>query len=151
MLRNKYKKRRNLCLNLFKKAKKDHFANLDIHSVSENNKFWQFVKQNEANKTKAKTNISFAENHEMIDVEIEIAKLFNKYFVNIVKTLENQCVLYTGKKLSEVKIAIAKYRYHPSINIITEKMEKLGDLTFSFGITWLEETVGILLKKQIFP
>ena len=32
--REEYKKQRNLCVSLLKKAKKDHFANLDIKSVT---------------------------------------------------------------------------------------------------------------------
>ena len=71
----------------------------------------------------------------MIDGEIEIAKLLDEYFVNIVKTLENQSVLYTGKNLSEVKMAITKYTNYPSVNIITERMEKLGNLAFSVLIS----------------
>ena len=47
--RKKYKKQRNFCVNLLKKAKKDHFANIGVNSVSGNRKFWQcqtsFLKQ----------------------------------------------------------------------------------------------------------
>ena len=40
-----------------------------------------------------------------------------------------------------MEIAIAKYRYHPSIIAITEKMKKLGNPTFGFDFTSYEETV----------
>ena len=40
-----------------------------------------------SNKVKAKPTIKLVENNEKIDDEIEIAKLFNEYFVNIVKKL----------------------------------------------------------------
>ena len=40
-----------------------------------------------------------------------------------------------------VEKAIAKYRNHPRINVITEKMEKLGNLTFGFNFNSYEETV----------
>ena len=40
-----------------------------------------------SNKVKGKTPIKLVENDEMIDDEIEIAKPFNEYFVNIVKKL----------------------------------------------------------------
>ena len=36
--REEYKKQRNLCVSLLKKAKKDHFANLDIKSVADKKK-----------------------------------------------------------------------------------------------------------------
>ena len=47
----------------------------------------------------------------------------------------------TKNSLSEVEIAIAKYRNHPSINVIIEKMEKPGNANFGFNFTSFEETV----------
>ena len=81
----------------------------------------------------------------MIDDEIEIAKLFNEYFVNIVKTLrlstKEQSAISSENSLSKVEIAIAKYGNHPSIIAITEKMAKPGNTTFGFDFTSHEETV----------
>ena len=37
--RKEYKKQRYFCVNLLKKVKKDHFANLDVNSVLDNRKF----------------------------------------------------------------------------------------------------------------
>ena len=71
----------------------------------------------------------------MIDGEIEIAKLLNEYFVSVVKTLGNQSVLYTGKNVSYVKMAVAKYKSYRSINIVIERMEKLGNLVLSVLIS----------------
>ena len=78
--KKEYKKQRNVCVNLLKKAKKDHFANFDV-----NCKFWQNVKSLFSNKVEAKTTIKLIENDEMVDNEIKIAKIFNEYFVNIVR------------------------------------------------------------------
>ena len=72
-----------------KKAKKYHFTNLDIKSVTDNKKFWQIVKPLFANKVKAKTILKLVENDEVIDDESEIEKIFNEYFVNIVKKTTN--------------------------------------------------------------
>ena len=82
--REEYKKQRNLCVSLLKKAKKDHFANLDTKSVTDNKKFWQTVKPLFSNEVKAKAVIKLVENDVMIEDESEIAKIFNEYFVNIV-------------------------------------------------------------------
>ena len=80
----------------------------------------------------------------MIDDEIETAKLFNEYFVNIVQKLgiftKEQNAVSTKNSLSEVEVAIAKYRNHPSINAITEKIEKLGNPTSGFNFTLYDET-----------
>ena len=128
--REEYKKQRNLCFDLLKKAKKDHFVNLDIKSVTDNKKFWQTVKSLFSNKVKAKTVIKLVENDAMIDDESEIAKIFNEYFVNIAKKLGILTVEQTrysaANQLSEVEMAIIEYKNYPSIKAITERMEKLG-------------------------
>ena len=83
MSRKEYKKQQNLCVNLLKKAKEDHFANLDVNSVLDNRRFWQNVKPLFSNKVKAKTTIKLIENGETIDNEIKIAK----YLTNILSIL----------------------------------------------------------------
>ena len=100
----------------------------------------------------------------MIDDETKIAKIFNEYFVNIVKKLglitKEQSAISTENSLNEVEIAITKHQNHPSIIAITEKMEKLGNPTFGFDFTSYEETVKevnnlkirkFYKKTQIFP
>ena len=142
--KEEYKKQINLCVSLLKKAKKDHFANLDIKSVTDNKKFWQTVKPLFSNKVKAKTVIKLVENDAMIDDESEIAKLFNEYFVNVVKKLgiltEEQTMYSAANQLREVEMAIIKYKNHPSIKAITDRMEKLGNPIFNFKFTSHEET-----------
>ena len=142
--REEYKKQRNLCVSLLKNAKKDHFANLDIKSVTDNKKFWQTVKLLFSNKVKVKTIIKLAENDAMIDDDSEIAKIFNEYFVNVVKKLgiltEEQTMYSAANQLSEVEMAVIKYKNHPSIKAITDRMEKLGNPIFNFKFTSHEET-----------
>ena len=84
MSRKEYKKQRNFCVNLLKKAIKDHIANVDVNSVLDNRKFWQNIKPLFSNKVKAKVTIKLIENDETINNEIKIVKLFNVYFVNTV-------------------------------------------------------------------
>ena len=127
-----------------KKAKKYHFTNLDIKYVTDNKKFWQIVKPLFANKVKAKTILKLVENDKVIDNESEIEQIFNEYFVNIVKRLriltEEQTAYSAANQLSEVEMAIIKYKNHPSIKAITDRMEKLGKPTFNFKFTSHEET-----------
>ena len=151
MSRKEYKKQINFCVNILKKAKKDHFANLDVNSVLDNRKFWQNIKSLFSNKVKAKTTIKLIE---MIDNEIKIAKIFNEYFVNTVKNLriliEKENVTFTENNLSEVEIALNKYKNHPSINAITKRMKNLSNITFSFNFISHDDVVKELnkLKKQ---
>ena len=79
----KYKKQINFCVNLLKKAKKDHFANLDVNSVLDNRKFWQNVKPLFSNKVKGKTTTKLIENDKKIDNEIKS----QKYLTNILSVL----------------------------------------------------------------
>ena len=80
----------------------------------------------------------------MIDDESEIEKIFNEYFVNIVKKLgiltREQTTHSATNQLNEVEMAIIKYKNHPSINVITGKMKKLGKPTSNFKFTSHEET-----------
>ena len=144
IFREKYKKQRNLCVSFFKKTKKDILTNLDIKSVTDNKKFWQTVNSLFFNKVKTKTVTKLVKNDEMIDGESEIANIFNEYFVNIVKKLgiltEEQTTYSAANQLSEVEMAIIKYKNHPSIKAITDRMEKLGKPTFNFKFTSHEET-----------
>ena len=75
----------------------------------------------------------------MIDDESEIAKIFNEYFVNIVKKLgiltEEQTMYSEANQLSEVEMAIIKYKNNPNIKTITDRMEKLGDPIFNSKFT----------------
>ena len=134
MSRKKYKKTTKLSRD---------FANLGINSISDNKKFWQIVKPLFSNK--GKKTFKLFENDVMIDDKIEIAKIFNDYFVNIVKKLglfmKEQSTISTENSLNEVEIAITKHGNHPSIIAITEKMEKLGNPSFGFDFTSYEEIV----------
>ena len=150
--RKEYKKQRNICVNFLKKAKKDHFANLDVNSVLDNRKFWQNVKPLFSNNVKAETTIKLIENGEMIDNEIKIAKISNEYFVNIVKNLgiltEKERGTFTENNLSEAEMALKKYKNHLSINFITKRMKNQGNFTFSFNFISHDDTVKELNKLK---
>ena len=146
------KSKRNFCVNLLKKAKKDHFANLDVNSVLDNRTFWQNVQPFFSNKVKSKTTIKLIESGETIDNEIKIAKIFNEHFVNTVKNLgilkEKESPTFTKNNLSEVEIALNKYKNHPSTNAITKRMKYLSNFTFSFNFISHGDVVKELNKLK---
>ena len=126
----KCKKQRKVCANLLKRAKKD-FVNPDVNSISDNKKFWQIVKPLFSNKVKVKTTIKLVENNQMIDDEIETAKLFNEYFVNIVKksglfkkeqsavsTFLKNIYIYILVKFIKENIDIVSYFLYHNFNIL---------------------------------
>ena len=127
------------------RVKNEHFANLDINSISDNKKYCQIVKRLFSSKVKGKTTITLVENDKTIDDEIEIAKIFNEYFVNIVKKLglftKGQSAISAENSLNEEDITIATHGNHPSVIAITEKMEKLGNPRFGFDFTSYEKIV----------
>ena len=77
-------KQKNYCSNLLLKAKKDHFS--QIFSVTDNKSFRQTVKHLSSNKEKSHIILNLVEKYELID-DKKTAKIFNKYFVNIVQKL----------------------------------------------------------------
>ena len=95
-----------------KKAKRQHFANLDVNFVLDNRMFWQNVKTLSSNKIKAKPTVRLTENDKMIDNKTKIAKIFNKYFVNIVKNLG----ILTGPRYCESMQLYGRKKRHIQMN-----------------------------------
>ena len=93
-----------------KKAKKDHLSSLDVNSVLDNRRFWQNVKPLFSKKVKAKPTIKLIQNDDMIDNEIKIVKLVNKYFANVVTNLgiftENKSATFAEVNLNGAEMAL---------------------------------------------
>ena len=135
--RKAYASQRNICVNLLRKTKKNYFANLDVNSITDNRKFWQTAKPLFSNKLPHKETINLSENGKILNNDNEIAITFNNYFSNIIKKLS----LPSAKSYNEENIdnitnptylAIEKYKNHPSILTIKNKMQSLGHPSFSF-------------------
>ena len=73
----------------------------------------------------------------------KVAKIFNEYFANIVKSLEiiteKKVANFTENNLSEVEMNLQK-------NAITERMKKLCNFTFSFNFISYDDIVKELNK-----
>ena len=81
----------------------------------------------------------------MIDNKIKIAKIFNKHFVNIAKNLGiltgQESAAFTENNQSKVGMALKKYKNHPSMNAITQRMKIIGNFTLSFNFIAHDDTV----------
>ena len=75
--RTKYKKQRNICVSLVKKAKQNYYENLDLKDINDNKKFWATVKPLFSNKIKSAENIFLDESGEIIRNEVKVANVFN--------------------------------------------------------------------------
>ena len=79
-----YKKQRNLCVKLLKRAKKIFCNTLNVKNVSDNKNFWKIVKPNFTEKTIKDQKITLAKKETVISEESELAEVFIIYFENVV-------------------------------------------------------------------
>ena len=55
---NNCREQRNLCVKLFKSAKKDYYSNLNINRITDNKKFWKTVKPSFSDKPRQSKKIA---------------------------------------------------------------------------------------------
>ena len=63
-----YKKQRNVCVFLLKKAKKEYYENLDLQNVTDTKRFWKTVKSVFGNKVKTCNTNSLIEKSTVVTV-----------------------------------------------------------------------------------
>ena len=83
--RARFKIQRNPCVTLLRENKRDYYENLDLGNDSK--ELWNTVKPVFGNKVTTRNNITLIENEKVVTSEIDLAKIFNKYFVDIVLKL----------------------------------------------------------------
>ena len=59
--RTKYRKQRNICVHLLRRAKRNYYNDLDLSNVTDNRKFWKTIRPLFANKIKVKNKITLNE------------------------------------------------------------------------------------------
>ena len=82
-----YRKQRNLCVTLLRKAKKQYFSNLEPKLITDNKKFWNSVKPLFSDKITVKKIINLTENGETLSSDTDIADTFNDCFSSVVQNL----------------------------------------------------------------
>ena len=119
-----YKRQRNKCVKILRKAKYNYYQNLDLKNLTDNRKFWKTVKPVFTDKVQVSQTITLIENGEMVTNDHKIAEIFNDYFVNITQDLEiteNGAYLLPTIRIEDpVDKAVEKYKNHPSIKKIKE-------------------------------
>ena len=82
----KYKKQRNLCVNLRKKAIKQHIRKVTDSGIIENKKPWEVIKPFITNKNGlSNNNITLIHNNSVITDDKELTSLFNDHYINVVE------------------------------------------------------------------
>ena len=56
--RIKYRKQRNICVHLLRRAKRNYYNDLDLSNVTDNKKFWKIIRPFFGNKIKIKNRIT---------------------------------------------------------------------------------------------
>ena len=91
-----FKHQRNYCNRLYKKERRTYYENLNVKSITDNKKFWKTVKPLLGDKGGKKEKIVLVKGDRIIQEEAEVAKTFNDFFDNAVKSLgikENKMLL----------------------------------------------------------
>ena len=126
-------KKRNICVYLLQKPKKDYYENIDVSNLTDSKKFWKTVKQIFSSKLKSKNSITWVKSTKIIEEEEgELAKIFNESFVSIVKNLGiNENVLPTSSsETRNIESIITKFENHPSIVTIRNRFSKKSIFCF---------------------
>ena len=136
-----YKTQRNYTKRLLKREKKKYFHNLDTKNYTDNKKFWKTVKPLFSNSTGGSQKITLVNGKEIISNDEEIAKTFNDFFIDSVKSMNingNNDVLTDVEGLTDpVDIALKKFECRPSILDIKENVSI--EATFSFSEVQYED------------
>ena len=134
-----YKKQRNLCVKLLKKAKRTFYNTLDVKKISDNKTFWKTIKPNFTEKTIKDQKITLVENDSVISEDSELAEVFSKYFENVVKNLNIQRPFFSQEHDDPIANAITNFEQYPSILKIKENRNVCSP--FSFEPVSLDEII----------
>ena len=106
-----YRKQRNKCTKVLRKAKQQYFNNLNSKSITDTKKFWKTVKPLFSNKSKTANTIILHENNRIIKDNKKISHTLNKYFTNLTKTLKLKKISPALKKKS-LKHLLRHFKNH---------------------------------------
>ena len=122
-----YKKAKNICNSLNKKAKKDYFKKATADGVMSNRKFWNTVKPFLTSKGFLHNdNISIDINGNIVGNEQKLTKEFYSCYTSIAKTTSGKPPMKLENNLDYIndslitKQIIEKYKNHPSINAVQD-------------------------------
>ena len=88
MNRLAYKKQRNYCVSLMRQNKKQYYGSLNVNHITDNKNFWSAVKPNFSNKILVTNRVILRDGGKILSDTEKVADIFNKFFVNMRKTLK---------------------------------------------------------------
>jgi len=149
-----YKKQRNLCVNLTRKAKREYYSTLNPSIVADNKQFWSAIKPLFSDKVKLRNKITLIDNENIISDDKIVAEKLNNFFINAVSNLNihgfDTCEFIYNKASSKISNIKDKFKNHPSILKIKENINISSNNKFSFDtmdINGVEHKINNLHEK----
>ena len=90
--RDAYKRQRNLCVNLNRKAKKNFFNGSFTNSTKSLKKRWKTVRPFFTNKTKESSKIIVIDNDKIESKDEDLVKTFNNQFGELYQNITQHCI-----------------------------------------------------------
>ena len=130
-------------LNLLRKVKSNYYSNLNIKNITDNKKFWNTVKPLFSEKGNSGKNITLIEGDTIISNDKKVAETLNNSFSNAVENLNikgYKIDVVSSVKMEDIYNIVSKFRNHPSIIKIKEKVHT--NIKFSFTVNTLNKIEG---------
>ena len=148
-----YKKQRNVCTYILRKAKRDYYSRLDPCKIIDNKIFWKLVKPLFSDKAVTTESITLVEKDDIFQNENIVAEKFNDFFSNAVKSLDieinNNLLTDNLNETDPILKAIKKYSNHPSILKINEYFVNGRQNHFSFKHTTMETVYNEIMSLNL--
>ena len=129
-----FRRQRNLCVKISRKAKRDFYNQLDVSTVTDNKKFWNTVKPFISDKSSSKSRITLIEEGKIVSKESDVAETFNDFFVTITDSLgivENKEIVLDSNDFTDpIDQILFKFSRHPSIQKIRSLKQNAGSFSF---------------------
>ena len=150
--RDLFRKQRNLCVSLLRKAKKDYFSKLNEKQITDNKRFWKTVKLFLSNKFQSSERIKLTDKNDSLVTDCgKVAEELNSFFSSIVKNLNIRNYEGCGPLSDNIDHAtlkaIVKWRNHPSILTINPLILFRKNMFLKKYKCWIPQKLS---KKPIF-
>ena len=129
-----FRRQRNLCVKITRKAKRDFYNQIDISAVTNNKEFWNTIKPLISDKSSLKSRITLVEDVKVVSNESDVAETLNNFFVTITDSLgiiENENIILASEDFSDpIDQIVLKFSRHPSIQKIHSLDVNNGSFSF---------------------
>ena len=129
-----------------------NYANLDINNVTENKKFWSTVKPFFSDKSNTGKNIKLIDGDNIISTVKQVAETMNIFFSNAIKSLKIKGFKpddTVNESLNDINKIVSKFKNHPSIIKIKQKIEVNEKFSFSSSsLNQIEDKIKDLNCKK---